>query len=84
MLKNFKIIIIIILLLEITIIQTDDRILNLSTSKPNIVSRALTDTLTLIFHEDSTVTIDYSSTQADQITNTPFKYLGTSYPLVYK
>ena len=44
----------------------------------------MTDTLTLIFHEDSTVTIDYFSTQADRITNTPFKYLGTSYPLVYK
>ena len=84
MLKILGLIIIITFLLTIQIIKTDDRITNLSTSKFNVVSRALTDTLTLIFHEDSTVTIDYSSTQADQITNTPFKYLGTSYPLVYK
>ena len=84
MLKILKLIIIITFLLTIQIIKTDDKITNLSINKFNVVARALTNTLTLIFHEEKTVTIDYSSSTAENITNKPFKYLGTSYPLVYK
>ena len=86
MLKIIKLIIIITFLLTIQIIKSanSDRIDNLSKTDFNVVARALTDDLFLIFHKEKTATIEYLQNNLKTITNTPFKYLGTSYPLVYK
>ena len=84
MLKILKLIIIITFLLTIQIIKNAEKIDDLSTDYHKVVSRALTDDLFLIFHEQNTVTIRYSQSKPTILTDTPFKYLGTSYPLVYK
>ena len=70
MLKILKLIIIISFLLTIQIIKSasSDRIDNLSTVYPQVVSRALTDYLFLIFHKEKTATIEYLQNNINNIT----------------